>query len=393
MRLTNLTVGREAMGRTLEDLYVHRLRLDDSHALVDALRALLLDEASILVEIAHDGQIPHLGVVRMCLKARQLASQMNGGLALYLVGDHYSAEMRPRNLYLGLPLRGIDADHVKTPLTVSVGKHQRHVPFMWLPPPSETALTSLEERSEAWLQHNASFAGHPGASEVTVGRLRAEFEGFRESARLTRSFGDWLIRIQVLWLDALSDNRSNRLAVLPMSAIAEWVPDILAEVANSWMFERASVSSEGPASGFWVYCPGCRRRLRAAWRDGSFEAHCTHCEQDVRARWPEDASRVMPGIEAFEIALFHAGVSGWIVGSHADYIPVIERKYLHQFGRRAPPSFLLSSVPRFFGLGEPAAGHGRARLPRALLEVNPRLLGQALEAPWDDDPVIRSELL
>lgn len=407
VRPGKLSHGRDRMAIALEDLYTRRLRLQDGRERARRLKELLEDSTSTLIEIAHDGQVPHLGIIRMVLKSRQLAESTPRGLALYLIGDHYSAEMRPRNLYLGLPLRGVDADHVKTPFTVPVGKHMRHVPFRWLPPPEESKLDELERRAAAWVAHNASYSHKPVALPMVKERLHTQFELLRDSAVLTSSFADWILRVQILWFDAMFGGPPSRLVVLPMSGIVEWLPEILRDVAASGPVasvdrgESVSASSEAMLGreedsafgSFWIYCRTCFRRYRATWEEGQFRAYCTSCDASLVARWPGDAEWVMPDIVAYEMALFHAGVAGWVVGSRAAYLPVIGRGYLERFQREMPPTFLLDSKPRFQGLGEPAEGDTRARLLRVLLEVDAADIRTSLEAPWSECPDLRSPLL
>ena len=101
----------------------------------------------------------------------------------------------------------------------------------------------------------------------------------------------------------------------------------------------------------------------------------------------------MPDIVAFEMALFRAGIAGWVVGSHAPYHAVIEESYHEAYGREMPPKVFLTSMPRFHGLGEPPEGHTRARVFRVLLETEPSAVREALEAGWDVNPVVRSMFL
>lgn len=399
IRPERLWIGRDKIASGLEELYARRLGLPEGADRAARLAQKVEEPGTVLVEIAHDGQIPHLGVVRMVLKTEEIARGMSNGLALYLIGDHYSAEMRPRNLYLGLPLRGVDADHVKTPFTISVGKKHRSVPFDMLPPPSQKVLDELEARAEQWVEHNATFSKRASAAVSVKSGFRAQFELLRESARRVKSFGDWLMRVQISWFDLLFGESDRDLLVLPMTGIRDWLPEILEGIARAESVLGGGAGQE-PGSdgrlapgGFWVYCHSCLRRNRATWHEGVFEGTCVSCGSAIRARWPRDSSRVMPDIVAFEQALFHSGVSGWVVGSRAPYLPVIEEKYRSRFGRTMPPTFLLDSIPVFHGLGEPLEGHTRARVLRVLAEMDPGILRELLSVPWEISPVVRSPFL
>ena len=408
MAPAGLRMDRDRILSYLDDLYARRLKLPDSHERLDAAAAVLDDPRGILIEMAHDGQLPHLGIVRMVLKACEVAETAGNGLALYLVGDHYTPNMRPQNLLLGLPLRGVDADRVKNPLTIPVGRRYRHIPFHRLPPPSTEALNEVARRGQAWVVNNASHVDRKAALSEIKARLDAEMERLQECARLTLSFGDWLMRVQITWFDDLLGGTPANLAILPMSGIMDWMPDVLhalaeaddevariknrVSAAQAAKGERSYLSDDGAAGLFWVYCPTCWRRYRT-FRDGDrFHARCTSCAEPIEARWPGDG-RLMPDIVAFELALFRTGLSGWIVGSRAPYHPVIEESYRALFHAETPPKGFLTSIPRFHGVGEPPEGHTRARLLRVLLEVEPRVVREALQAPWEENPEITSRYL
>lgn len=408
VRSKGLYAGRERMAAALRDLYVRRLRLPFGSDYVDGLCSAIANPKSVVVEIAHDGQLPHLGIVRLVLKAREIAALAGNGIALYLVGDHYTADMRPENLYLGLPLRGVDADRVKNPLTVPVGRKFRHVPFKWLPPPGMKILDELERRAHAWIVNNATDRGRSVSLAFVEERLSSHFDILRESTERTASFGDWLMRVQAFLFAEMFGGPPPGLAILPMSDITTWIPNVVARVLDRdtevlRMKEEVSVEQRSRrvtpyASGavesgsFWVYCQTCSRRYRATFEGVEFRARCAACSQEILAQWPEDASRVMPDIVAYETALFRTGIAGWVIGSQAPYHPVIERSYDALFGHQTPPKFFLTSVPRFRGLGEPAEGHTRARLLRVLFEVYPAEVRMALEVPWDQNPVLESPL-
>lgn len=400
-----LMSGRERIIPYLEDLYKRRLRLPGTEARVDGARQNLENPHAALVEMAHDGQLPHLGIVRLVLKAREVATLAGNGLAMYLVGDHYTAAMRPDNLLLGLPLRGVDADRVKNPLTIPVGRKSRHIPFHRLPPPSNETLDELTRRGEAWLLNNATQADRKRSASELKAHLRMEMERLRESARATKSFGDWIMRVQALWFDELFGGPPSGLAIAPMQAIVDWIPDVLwklteadsamarikseVSAAQAARGETPYLPEEGERSVWWIYCRRCWRRFRAVRSGDSFSAECPVCNRTEEVRWPGEGL-LTPDIVGFECALFRMGVSGWIVGSRSSYHPVIEAVYAAVFGMPMPPKAFVTSVPRFRGIGEPAEGHGRARLLRVLLEIEPQRLREALETPWEENPEIVS---
>jgi hypothetical protein len=174
---------------------------------------------------------------------------------------------------------------------------------------------------------------------------------------------------------------------------------LLSGIKGEVSAEQASRGEEpyqhrAETSSFWFFCPTCHRRQRGPWSPGSpVELACTKCGREVVLDGADLWKRMMPDIVAYECGLFRLGIDGWIVGSRAAYHPVIERTYAHVFGMIMPPKFFLTSIPVFRGAGDPPEGYGKTRLLRALLEIEPEVLGQALRAPWGEDPFIRSDLL
>jgi hypothetical protein len=405
---------RRDLARFTEDFYRDRLGLPTDGPTREMLDAVATPD-TLLIEMAHDGQLPHLGIVRLVLKAHDIAMRDSNALTLYLIGNHYSAAMRPENLRFGAPLKGGSPDDVKHPPKVQVGKANANTPFRWLRPPTELVLSALRDQIEGFVENNLAHEKKqgqrlvPGAKERMTERLDDLFRMLKLAATEVDSLGDWLIRIQHDLFHRMLGHQANRIVFLPMRELTDLLrPELttLAERAADVTATKADVAKDqvargvepyqrdSQASAFWVHCPSCFRRTRIAWRPGTpLTLACPFCHQRHDLEGEDAWNLIMPDIVAYEVALFRLGLGGWVVGSHAPYHPVVERTYARLFGLEMPPKFFLTSVPVFRGIGDPPEGYRKARLLRALLEMEPTALATALGAPWEKDPEIRSDLL
>ena len=405
---------RRDLARFTRDFYRKRLQVRSGRSLREVFDA-LADPDTLLIEMAHDGQLPHLGIVRLVLKSHSIARQDSDALALYLVGNHYTAAMRPENLRFGVPLKGGSPDDVKHPPRIRLGKAQAHVPFRLLGPPSAHSLFALRDQVTDFVENNLSHEakrGHrtlPDARERIFGRLDEVFRMLVLAASEVASFGDWLIRAQYDLFHRMMGQEADRIVFLPMADVtsllrpelttvaarAKEVSAIKAEVAKEQLsagIEPYTRSAREPP--LWAYCLACYRRTRVPWQPGNaLEMVCPFCATHVVLAAEEAWKWVMPDIIGYEAALFRLGIAGWVVGSHAPYHPVVERTYARLFGAEMPPKFFLTSVPVFRGIGDPRDGYGRTRLLRALLEMDPPAVAKGLAGPWAEDPKLRSDLL
>ena len=405
---------RRDLARFTEEFYKGRLGLPadgPTRRMLDAVA----DPNTLLIEMAHDGQLPHLGIVRLVLKAHDIAMRDSNALTLYLIGNHYSPAMRPENLRFGAPLKGGSPDDVKHPPKVQVGKAHANTPFRWLPPPTDSGLDALRDQIEAFVENNLAHEKKEGqkvlpkAKETITVRLDDLFQMMKLAASAVESFGDWLIRVQHDLFQRMLGDEASRIVFLPMRELTDLLrPELttLAERAADVTATKADVTKEqvaqgvepyqrdSQASAFWVHCPACFRRTRVEWRPGTHLIFtCRFCQQRHDLEGEDAWNWIMPDIVAYEVALFRLGLGGWVVGSHAPYHPVVERTYARLYGLEMPPKFFLTSVPAFRGIGDPSDGYRKARLLRALLEMEPPALATALRAPWEKDPEIRSDLL
>jgi hypothetical protein len=402
-----------ALARFATEFYDRRMHVQassESRAVLDSLA----DPDTLLLEMAHDGQLPHLGIVRLVLKTHDIARIDRNAVTLYLVGNHYTAAMRPDNLWFGAPLKGRSPEDVKHPPKVRVGKAHAHTPFRWLPPPTAHDLEELRDQIADFVSNNVAHERTrqrlvPDAEDRIDGRLKEIFSLLTVAAREVESFGDWLIRVQHDLFHRMLGAEADRIVFLPMADLTDLVrPELtaIAEKAADVGAIKAAVSAEQIARGeepyqrepqpsvFWVHCPTCFRRTRQRWRPGTvLDFTCPICKSHQALTSPDAWKWIMPDIVGYEVALFRLGIDGWVVGSHAPYHPVIEQTYARLFNIEMPPKFFLTSVPVFRGIGDPEEGYRRTRLLRALLEMEPSALAAALRAPWDEHPTVRSELL
>jgi len=404
---------REALVEFARGFYANRIAIDLGKSVETTLES-LVRPATPLIQMAHDGQLPHLGIVRMVIKADQIVRLAGGGVTLYLVGNHYSPSMRPENIRFGMPLKGQSPDDVKHPPRVRIGKANARTPFRWLKPPAQEDLLRLHDQVRDFVTNNLTHEEKEGRTLVPqtesqiASRLETAFALLRTAAASVANFGDWLVRVQHDLFHVLLGEEADRILFLPMADLATLLgPELVRLSRDSDTVARlkSEVSADQTARGeepylrggeshaFWIHCPSCFRRQRAPWSpEGSLEFACRACGQRRRMEGGALWDWMMPDIVAYEAALFRLGIDGWVVGSHASYHPVIERVYATVFGGEVPPRFFLTSVPTFRGLGDPPEGYRRTRLLRALLEMEPAAIANALRAPWEENPSLRSDL-
>ena len=403
---------RRDLSRFAKEFYRTRLHASVHREPSEALED-IADPDTVLIVHSHDGQLPHLGIVRMVLKAHDIASQDRKAVTLYLIGNHYTAAMKRRNLRYGMPNVGRSPDDLDQPPKVPVGNAQ--TPFRWLPPPSEKDLEMLRRKVEAFIPQNLGHERRTGtplvsdAKERITARLQGQFDLLNRAARESESFGDWLIRVQHDVFTLMLGPEAGRIVFLPMADLSVLFRDeltMVADRAEEVSAVKATVNAEqiargeepyareAQASSFWVHCPSCLRRARQPWHPARpVEFECPFCKSRHRLEG-EDAWRwSMPDIVAYEVALFRLGTDAWVVGSRASYLPVIERTYERLFQSPMPPRFFQTTVPTFRGIGDLPQGYGRTRLLRALLEMEPPALAAGLRVPWEENPQLRSDLL
>lgn len=385
---------RQALGAFAQKVYGERLGLEPTageRATIEALS----DPNTVVLEVAHDGQLPHLGIVRMVLKAHDIARLDRRSATLYLIGNHYSPEMRPDNIHFGMPLRGTPPNLVKQPPKLRIGKANARTPFRLLPTPTIDELSALEALVLQYVEHNLAHERKSGvridahAHEKIRGRLADLFALLRQASDAVRNLGDWLIRVQHDLMRTMLGPDADAIVFLPMAELTDLFREELVRIARS-----ADRVQQSGASPFWIYCPRCFRRTRVTLHAEITVDHvCVACAHRQKLSEPELWRWLMPDIVAYEAGLFGLGIDGWVVGSRAPYHEDIVHLYRAVFGREMPPKFFLTSVPTFRGLGEPPDGFGKTRLLRALLEVEPNDLAKRLSAPWDENPRIESEFL
>lgn len=373
---------REGLSTLARQLYT-----ECGRTLPGSVSRALADPGVPLIEVAHDGQLPHLGIVRLVLKAAQVA-HLSQGMAVYLVGDHYTANMRPHNLFLGIPLRGKNPDEVKQPLRLPISGDSARVPFMCLPPLGSDSLERVYLRALHWIQMNIAYERSRGIrvldAELIFSRLNHSFADLRRHADAALSMGDWLVRVQLGQLGTLINDPPLPLVVLPMSRFREVVREELRILALS-----SSRFGGDLRPGLWAFCPACRNRSRPDVIGDSVRLRCHRCAQTHVETVNPAGPNQFPDVVSFEAATLPL-FAGWVVGSHAGYLPSIDRIFMERQRHESPPRQALTSVPTFRGVGEPKNGYGRSRLLRVSLEIHAKELQAPLMAPWEDNPHLTS---
>ena len=402
----DLEPKRRALAALARRTYEERLGLQPTPGELATLGG-LADPETMLVEIAHDGQLPHLGIVRMVLKANAIARQDRRGATLYLIGNHYSPDMRPDNIHFGMPLRGSPPYLVKHPPKLRIGKSNARTPFRLLPAPKLDELSSLRALVLQFAEHNLAHERKSGVRLEESARIKVEerlddlFGLLKRASEEVENLGDWLIRVQHDLLQRMLGRDADGIVFLPMAELTELFRDELARLARGWDVARQPgggptdrANPQQSTSLFWVYCPRCFRRTRVAPQPDLTVAHvCAVCGHRQTLAGTELWRWLMPDIAGYEAGLFRLGIGGWVIGSLAPYHEEIERLYREEYGEAMPPTFLLASVPTFRGTGDPPEGYGKTRLLRAWLESEPPALAAALLAPWNENPSIRSDVL
>ena len=409
-------VDREKLYLFTKSFYSNHIGVNLEKEAGLSIRELLLDPSTLLIEVAHDGQIPHLGIVRMVLKTYHISTLLPNSLVLYLIGDHYSADMCRESTLFGVPQMGKSSDEQKRPVVFKIGRNNQHVPLKWIDPPAEEMIDNVEHKINDWIVNNISFEKKRGnfiRDKVKVKEnLQIIMAVLRSSANAVNNYADWMIRVQYLLLKELMGEEVNRILFLPFSHLykligneylyilqqTEKINQIKREVSETQVarglipYQKSKLDDD--TSCFWIYCPNCKRRGRCTkLNDNILNFRCYSCGTMVEDSLDNIWNVAMPDIIGFECGLFRLGISGWLVGSRAPYQEVIEKTYNELYNIPMPPRFLLDSIPTFRGIGDPTEGYGRTTLLRALVEISSEKLFNALMAPWDENPYISSEFL
>lgn len=409
-------ISREKLYSYTKSFYDKHIGINFDKYIDPSIKKILKDPNSVLIEVAHDGQIPHLGIVRMVLKTYHISRLLPNSLVLYFIGDHYSANMCRESTLFGIPQLGKPPEHQKNPVVFRIGKDNQHVPLKWVSQPSEKMISEVEKKINDWITNNISYEkkrGHYVNDKVKIKEnLHDVMQLLRNSSKMVDNYADWMIRVQYLLFKQLMGEKVNNIIFLPFSHLYEIVGDeykyllrqtekinqIKKEVSRE-QIERGIIPYQKSdlhydTSCFWVYCPNCRKRGRASrYYDNTLKLECGYCGTSIENSIDNLWDTIMPDIVCFECGLFRLGVSGWLVGSKAPYQEVIERVYTELYESPMPPRFLLESKPLFKGVGDPELGYGRTTLLRALLEVSSNRLFKDLMAPWNEEIKIKSEFL
>lgn len=415
LKKDNNLINRERLYEIIETFYAKiKIELDSSQQSI--LRTSILKPDTIFLEVAHDGQIPHLGIVRLVLKTYHISILLPNSLVLYFIGDHYSAEMCAESTLFGIPQMGTSPNNQKGPIVFKIGRKNQHIPLKWIEVPSEQMILEVERGVRDWIMNNISYEKKKGNIITDYDKIEENLEKIfsllRENAKMVDNYGDWIVRVQYTLFKELMGDEINRIIFLPFSDMTklakeefkyyleetEKINSIKKEMSEKQLnnglipYQKTEISKETIC--FWLYCPNCRRRTRPErCEDGTVKFKCGVCNTRLKDSIDNLWDYVMPDIIAFENAYFRLGIGGWVIGSKAPYQEVIAEVYKTLYNIPMPPRFLLNSIPVFRGIGDPDVGYGRTTLMRALLESSNTMLFEKLMAPWDENPYIESNFM
>lgn len=408
-------INRQQIVDVVKEFY-SKIKIDLNESQEKFLKDSLLNPETILLEVAHDGQIPHLGIVRLILKTYHISTLIPNSMVLYFIGDHYSANMCAESTLFGIPQMGVSPNKQKKPIVFKIGRKNQHVPLKWMDAPSDPMIDEVEQGVRDWIVNNVSYEKKKGNVIKDLDKIEGNFKKIfsilRENAKIVDNYGDWIIRVQYSLFKELLGDDIDKIIFLPFSAMTKLAKEeyicalehthkinsIKEEISKKQVDEGliAYQKTEIPNDTicFWLYCPNCKRRNRPqkiSERHVFFK--CGVCGMEIENSIEKLWDIMMPDIVVFENAYFRLGIGGWVIGSRAPYQEVIAEVYKYLYGIPMPPLFLLKSVPVFKGIGDPDEGYGRTTLMRAMLESSGDKLFEALMSPWDENPLIRSDLL
>ncbi len=415
LKKDNDLISRERLYNIIVDYYSKiNIELDPSQQTF--LRNSVLNPDTIFLEVAHDGQIPHLGIVRLVLKTYHISTLLPASLVIYFIGDHYSADMCAESTLFGIPQIGISPNKQRGPVVFKIGRKNQHVPLKWINVPSDQMIDEVERGVRDWIVNNISYERKRGNNVNDIEKMYLNLERIfsilRDNSRFVDNYGDWIIRVQYMLFKELMGNEIDKIIFLPFSDMiklakeeylynlsnTEKINSIKKEVSKRQIedglipYQRTDISENTLC--FWLYCPKCKRRTRPEkTSEDIITFKCRVCHTEIKDAINNLWDIIMPDIIAFENAYFRLGIGGWVIGSKAPYQQVIAEVYNILYGIPMPPRFLLSSIPVFRGIGDPEEGYGRTTLMRALLESSKKKLFEKLMSPWVENPSIDSDFL
>lgn len=408
-------INRQKLHDVIKDFY-SKIKIELNPSQESILKKSVMDTQTIFLEVAHDGQIPHLGIVRLVLKTYHLSTLIPNSMVLYFIGDHYSAEMCAESTLFGIPQMGTSPNNQKAPIVFKIGRKNQHIPLKWIEIPSEQMILEVERGVRDWIVNNISYEKKKGNIitdfDIIEENLKKIFSLLRENAKIVDNYGDWIIRVQYMLFKELMGDEINRIIFIPFSDMTKLAKEefkyyleetekinlIKKEISEKQLnnglipYQKSEISKKTIC--FWLYCPSCKRRTRPERCEGwMIKFKCRVCGAELKDSINNLWNIIMPDIIAFENAYFRLGIGGWVVGSKAPYQEVIAEVYKTLYSMPMPPRFLLNSVPVFRGIGDPEDGYSRTTLMRALLESSNTMLFEKLMGPWDENPYIESNFM
>lgn len=410
-------VNREELFRFVKRFYYERIRVELTNEEESVLQESLLNPKTVLLEVAYDGYLPHLGVVRMVLKTYHVSTLIPNSCTLYLIGNHYTVAMKRGSTLFGLPLRGHEPNAVKKPIYFPVRGKNKHTPLRGIEPPSNKLMDEIDANVRQWIYENIAYERKNGnriiCKEDIFNNLEEIINILKDCASKVTNYGDWVIRVQYVLFKKLLRDNINRILFLPMSDFYKLIGNdyryILRktkllnkcknEISKKQIYRGdvayQKMEADEDTSPFWIYCPKCYSRGRSiALPDEKLYFRCKVCGFEVNDFLFNLWDKTMPDVVGFEIGVFRLGIGGWIVGGKQSYQDVVDATYKALYDIPPPPRFISDSIPIFRGIGEPNEGYSKTKLIRALIEVSGENLKKSLLKPWKEKIIIiRSEYL
>jgi len=224
LRDDNNLIDREVLLSVIRKFYqeIH-LSLSDSEK--EFLKNSVLDKNTIFLEVAHDGQLPHLGIIRLILKTYHLCTLIPNSMVLYFVGDHYSSNMCHESTLFGIPQMGVSPNKQRKPVVLKIGRKNQHVPLKWIDSPNKEMLDDLKKSILDWSTNNIAYEKKKGNIIGDLTSVRDNIDKIidllKENADNVNNYGNWLIRVQYTLLRSLMGDEINRIIFLPFSAMHE----------------------------------------------------------------------------------------------------------------------------------------------------------------------------
>ena len=370
---------------------------------------------TLVLEMAHTSQIFNLGRYRILAKA------INDGIRLREDGDRDVVILISLNDHL-VPNDTKESFQIKyyfegkipnKILTTGISKKERNVPMIYLNTPSQTHIEKVKDQIISQIKKNVIYSIGLGYQIINQEKIRSNIEYWMDSlsvvAREVSSYSEWLNKMLYLQLERSCVDIP--IIISPTSWYRFFFPGL---IKKSWegrkelnnLINKASetvVDNKRVSSNYvsgWIYCKSCNMKTKRPIiversSDLIIQSHCDRCDRDQEYTIDDKEIFFVPDVVLRQSIISSVGVSARFVGdTDKEYFRKSDLVTKDFFGFDAPERILVRGIPKFYGIGEPYEGCGRASVLRALFEVDARaLLTRLMESPHVGDVEIYSEYL